>query len=148
MSNISNFIKGGAVNGFDSISRRSIFVGIITHKEKGKLYGARYIFGMEPSDEEVLIFVNGPMLAYFQHVAKCGVDVKEKQRPKNIKRIIREAAKEVNVKRFTKAQEAISLSYELHKQEQKVQSKEKREAEKQRKRFIKVQKAKQKHRGH
>lgn len=76
------------------------------------------------------------------------MDVKEKQRPKNIKRIIREAAKEVNVKRFTKAQEAISLSYELHKQEQKVQSKEKREAEKQRKRFIKVQKAKQKHRGH
>ncbi|EJV81074.1 YjdF family protein [Bacillus mycoides] len=124
------------------------FVGIITHKEKEKLYGARYIFGMEPSDEEVLIFVNGPMLAYFQHVAKCGVEVKEKQRPKNIKRIIRQAAKEVNVKRFTKAQEAISLSYELHKQEQKVQSKEKREAEKQRKRFIKVQKAKQKHRGH
>ncbi|HDR7946610.1 TPA: YjdF family protein [Bacillus toyonensis] len=124
------------------------YVGIITHKEKGKLYGARYIFGMEPSDEEVLIFVNGPMLAYFQHVAKCGVDIKEKQRPKNIKRIIREVAKEVNVKRFTKAQEAISLSYELHKQEQKVQSKEKREAEKQRKRFIKVQKAKQKHRGH
>ncbi|QWU46750.1 MULTISPECIES: YjdF family protein [Bacillus] len=124
------------------------FVGIITHKEKGKLYGARYIFGMEPSDEEVLIFVNGPMLAYFQHVAKCGVEVKEKLRPKNIKRIIRQAAKEVNVKRFTKAQEAISLSYELHKQDRKVQSKKRREAEKQRKRFIKVQKAKQKHRGH
>ncbi|MGN5649837.1 YjdF family protein [Bacillus sp. Brlt_9] len=124
------------------------FVGIITHKEKGKLYGARYIFGMEPSDEEVLIFVNGPMLAYFQHVAKCGVEVKETKRPKNIKRIIREAAKEVNVKRFTKAQEAISLSYELYKEEKKVRSKEKREAEKQRRRLIKVQKAKQKHRGH
>ncbi|MGG1605704.1 YjdF family protein [Bacillus wiedmannii] len=124
------------------------FVGIITHKEKGKLYGARYIFGMEPSDEEVLIFVNGPMLAYFQHVAKCGVEVEEKQRPRNIKRIIRQAAKEVNVKRFTKAQEAISLSYELYRQEKKVQSKEKREAEKQRRRLIKVQKAKQKHRGH
>ncbi len=124
------------------------FVGIITHKEKGRLYGARYIFGMEPSDEEVLIFVNVPMLAYFQHVAKCGVEVEEKQRPKNIKRIIRQAAKEVNVKRFTKAQEAISLSYELYKQEKKVQSKEKREAEKQRRRLIKVQKAKQKHRGH
>ncbi|HFK1762049.1 5-formyltetrahydrofolate cyclo-ligase [Bacillus wiedmannii] len=124
------------------------FVGIITHKEKGKLYGARYIFGMEPSDEEVLIFVNGPMLAYFQHVAKCGVEVKGKQRPKNIKRIIRQAAKEVNVKRFTKAQEAIGLSYELHKQEKKVRSKEMREAEKQRRRLIKVQKAKQKHRGH
>lgn len=124
------------------------FVGIITCKEKGKLYGARYIFGTEPSDEEVLIFVNGSMLAYFQHFAKCGVEVKEKQRPQNIKLIIRQAAKEVNVNRFTKAQEAISLSYELHKQEKKVQSKEKREAEKQRRRLIKVQKAKQKHRGH
>ncbi|EEL43984.1 hypothetical protein bcere0021_39510 [Bacillus cereus Rock3-42] len=124
------------------------FVGIITCKEKGKLYGARYILGAEPSDEEVLIFVNGSMLAYFQHFAKCGVEVQEKQRPKNIKRIIRQAAKEVNVNRFTKAQEAISLSYELHKQEKKVQSKEKRETEKQRRRLIKVQKAKQKHRGH
>lgn len=124
------------------------FVGIITCKEKGKLYGARYIFGTEPSDEEILIFVTGPMLAYFQHFAKCGVEVKEKQRPKNIKRIIRQVAKEVNVKRFTKAQEAISLSYELHKQEKKVRSKEMREAEKQRRRLIKVQKAKQKHRGH
>ncbi|MCU4794646.1 YjdF family protein [Bacillus sp. SI2] len=124
------------------------FVGIITCKEKGKLYGARYIFGTEPSDEEVLIFVNGSMLAYFQHFAKCGVEVQEKQRPKNIKRIIRQAAKKVNVNRFTKAQEAISLSYELHKQEKKVQSKEKRETEKQRRRLIKVQKAKQKHRGH
>ncbi|GAB6429832.1 MULTISPECIES: YjdF family protein [Bacillus] len=124
------------------------FVGIITCKEKGKLYGARYIFGTEPSDEEILIFVTGPMLAYFQHFAKCGVEVKEKQRPKNIKRIIRQVAKEVNVKRFTKAQEAISLSYELHKQEKKVRSKEMREAEKQRRHLIKVQKAKQKHRGH
>lgn len=118
------------------------FVGIIICKEKGKLYGARYIFGTEPSDEEILIFVNGPMLAYFQHFAKCGVEVKEKTRPKNIKRIIRQVAKEVNVNRFTKAQEAISLSYELHKQEKKVQSKEKREAEKQRRRLIKVKKAK------
>ncbi|EJS77894.1 YjdF family protein [Bacillus cereus] len=124
------------------------FVGIITCKEKGKLYGARYIFGTEPSDEEVLIFVNGSLLAYFQDFARCGVEVKEKKRPKNIKRIIRQAAKEINVKRFTKAQEAISLSYELHKQEKKMQSKEKREAEKQRRRLIKIQKAKQKHRGH
>ncbi len=67
-----------------------------------------------------------------------------KQRPKNIKRIIRQAAKEVNVNRFTKAQEAISLSYELHKQEKKVQSKENQEAEKQRRRLIKVQKSKAK----
>ncbi|ABK86994.1 conserved hypothetical protein [Bacillus thuringiensis str. Al Hakam] len=148
MSRISNFLKEGLSMDLTVYHDGQFFVGIITCKEKGKLYGARYIFGTEPSDEEVLIFVNGSMLAYFQHFAKCGVEVQEKQRPKNIKRIIRQAAKEVNVNRFTKAQEAISLSYELHKQEKKVQSKEKRETEKQRRRLIKVQKAKQKHRGH
>ncbi len=47
-------------------------------KNKGKLYGARYIFGAEPSDEEVLMFVNGSLLEHFQHFAKCGVEVKEK----------------------------------------------------------------------
>ena len=111
------------------------------------MYGARYIFGTEPSDEEVLIFVNGSMLAYFQHFAKCGVEVKEKQRPKNIKRIIRQAAKEVNVNRFTKAQEAISLSYELHKQEKKVHLR-RSERLKTKKTFNQSTKAKQKHRGH
>ena len=58
------------------------------------------------------------------------------------------SGKRSKCKAFSKAQEAISLSYELYKQEKKVQSKEKREAEKQRRRLIKVQKAKQKHRGH
>ncbi|PEI40249.1 5-formyltetrahydrofolate cyclo-ligase [Bacillus pseudomycoides] len=124
------------------------FVGMIEDTHKGILYAARYIFGAELSDEEILVFVNNTMLTYFNHFAKCGVKVEEKKRPKSIKRIIREAAKEMHTKSFTKAQEAISLSYELHKQEKRVQSKEQREAEKQKKRLIKVQKAKQKHRGH
>ena len=34
-------------------------------------------FGAEPSDEEVLMFVNGSHLEHFQHFAKCGVEVKE-----------------------------------------------------------------------
>ncbi|MEH7459070.1 YjdF family protein [Bacillus sp. JJ1127] len=124
------------------------FVGIITHKEKRKLYGARYIFGTEPSDEEILSFVNEEMLSYFKRFARCGVEMKEKKRPKNIKRIIRQVSKEINTSRLTKAQEAIRLSYELHKQEKRVYAKEQREAEKKKKRLIKVQKAKRKHRGH
>ncbi|EOW9527712.1 YjdF family protein [Bacillus cytotoxicus] len=124
------------------------FVGIITKKEKGKLYGARYIFGTEPSDEEILSFVNGKMFIYFQNFACYGVEVRTKQKPKNIKRLIRQAAKEVNVSRLTKAQEAIQLSYELRKKEKQVLAKEQREAEKRRKRLMKVQKAKQKRRGH
>ncbi|EMA6341505.1 YjdF family protein [Bacillus cytotoxicus] len=124
------------------------FVGIITKNEKGKLYGARYIFGTEPSDEEILSFVNGKMFTYFQNFARYGVEVRTKQRPKNIKRLIRQAAKEVHVSRLTKAQEAIQLSYELRKKEKQVLAKEQREAEKRRKRLMKVQKAKQKRRGH
>ncbi|MEY8347700.1 YjdF family protein [Bacillus cereus] len=124
------------------------FVGIITQYEKGTLYGARYIFGAEPSDEEIISFVNEEMLSYFQALARCGVEVREKRRPKNIKRIIRQAAKEISSSRLTKAQEAIQLSYESRKQEKQVLAKEQREVEKRRKHLIKVQKAKQKHRGH
>ena len=50
-------------------------------KNKEIVWGEVY-FGAEPSDEEVLMFVNGSLLEHFQHFAKCGVEVKEKQRPK------------------------------------------------------------------
>ena len=33
------------------------FVGMIEREENGKLYAVRHIFGTEPSDEEVLLFV-------------------------------------------------------------------------------------------
>lgn len=124
------------------------FVGMIEREQNGKLYAVRHIFGAEPSDEEVLLFVNDALLPYFDHFAKCGVEIKQQKRPKNVKRRIRQAARELKASKFTKAQEAIQLSYEAHKQEKQVQSKEMREIEKHRKRAIKVQKAKQKHRGH
>ncbi|MGG0187029.1 YjdF family protein [Bacillus rhizoplanae] len=124
------------------------FVGMIEREESGKLYAVRYMFGAEPADEEVLLFVQDMLLPYFDRFAICGVEIKQQQRPKNVKRLIRQAAKELKTSKFTKAQEAIQLSYETHKQEKQVQSKEMREIEKQRKRAIKVQKAKQKHRGH
>ncbi len=93
---------------------------------------------------EILSFVNGKMVTYFQNFARYGVEVRTKQRPKNIKRLIRQAAKGVNVSRLTKAQEAIQLSYELRKKEKQVLAKEQREAEKRRKRLMKVQKGKAK----
>ncbi len=54
------------------------FVGIITCKEQGKLYGARYILGRNSSDEEVLMFVNGSLFRAFSALCKMGVEVKEK----------------------------------------------------------------------
>ncbi|MGF9963069.1 YjdF family protein [Bacillus rhizoplanae] len=124
------------------------FIGIIEREENGKLYAVRHIFGAEPSDEEVLLFINDTLLPYFDRFAKCGVEIKQQKRPKNAKRMIRQAARELKTSKFTKAQEAIQLSYEMHKKEKQVQSKEMREAEKRKKRVLKVQKAKQKHRGH
>lgn len=124
------------------------FVGMIEREENGRLYAVRHIFGAEPSDEEVLLFVNDTLLPYFDRFAKCGVEIKQQKRPKNVKRMIRQAARELKTSKFTKAQEAIQLSYEVHKQEKQVQSKEMREVEKRKKRALKVQKAKQKRRGH
>ena len=99
------------------------------HVKKREIVWGEVYFGAEPSDEEVLMFVNGSLLEHFQHFAKCGVEVKENSVLKH-KAYHTTSAKETTIKRFTKAQEAISLSYELHKQEKKLQSKEKREAEK------------------
>lgn len=124
------------------------FVGMIEREKNGKLYAARHIFGAEPSDEEVFLFVNDTLLPYFNRYAKCGVEIKQQKRPKNVKRMIRQAARELKTSKFTKAQEAIQLSYEVQKKEKQVQSKEMREIEKRKKRALKVQKAKQKHRGH
>ncbi len=50
-------------------------------KNKEIVWSEVYFWG-EPSDEEVLMFVNSSLLEHFQHFAKCGVEIKEKQRPK------------------------------------------------------------------
>src|SRR5579875_2027685 len=103
------------------------FVGLIEQEMNGCLYAAKYIFGPEPSDEEIYFFIQQHMLLFFQSFATHGVEIKRKERPKNTKRLLREAARELKRTTHTKAQEAIRLSFEAYKTERKMVLREQRD---------------------
>jgi hypothetical protein len=124
------------------------WVGVIEDVKDGKLRAARYIFGAEPMDAEVLEFVRDGMMACIERASQ-GVPVEKKLRSRiNPKRLAREAAAELKRTGVSaQAQEALKLELEHRKKVRKVLSREQREAEKERKREIARQKAKAKHRG-
>ena len=124
------------------------WIGLIECVEESRLRVARHIFGAEPSDIEVLEFVQCQLL---EVAARATVDVEVERKIKTIhnpKRAAREAAKIMRQPIVsTKAQEALKLQHEQNKQEHHVRTKAEREAEEDRRREIKREKAKQRQRG-
>jgi hypothetical protein len=114
-----------------------------------RLRVARHVFGAEPSDIEVLEFVQSQLL---EVVARATVAVEVDRKIKvihNPKRAAREAAKIMRQPIVsTKAQQALQLQHEQNKQEQYERTKAERESEEERRREIKREKAKQRHRGY
>ncbi len=114
-----------------------------------RLRMTRYVFGAEPSDIQVLEFVQSQLL---EVAARATVDVVVDRKVKairNPKRAAREAAKIMRqLIVSTKAQQALQLQHEQNKQEHHERTKAEREAEEKRRREIKREKAKQRHRGH
>ncbi|MBM7644181.1 hypothetical protein JOD45_000372 [Scopulibacillus daqui] len=125
------------------------WVGIIEIREGSRLKAYRHVFGAEPSDAEVLEFVNSRLLSIIQNSGQDGVKVNNKTQKKiNPKRLQRQVAKEMKKQGIsTKAQEAIKADFEKRKQESQLRHKEHREALKEKKWEMKRQKAKQKHKG-
>jgi hypothetical protein len=124
------------------------WVGVVEQRENETLKAVRYVFGSEPKPEEVLAFVNGPMLSLLNKCHTAAAIPAQMQRRKNPKRIQREAAKEIKERPFsTYAQTALKLELEHRKKERKVLRKEQRQALMKRKRELKRLKAKAKHRG-
>ncbi len=124
------------------------WVGVVEEFADNKLKAACHIFGSEPYDSDVLQFVNRCMLACLRQ-AKAGVEVKVPARPSSPKRAAREAAKEARKTGVsTFAQEAIKMDYASRKSEKLVASKQRQRELEAYKRAQKVQKAKEKRRGH
>lgn len=125
------------------------WVGVIEDQDKGKLKAARYVFGKEPQDEEILQFIGKEMGSLMSGLSQeVAVKFSETKRV-SPKRLARQAAQEVKQKgTSTYAQEALKLEYEQRKLQRQTYSKQQREAAKERLRELKVQKAKAKHRGH
>lgn len=125
------------------------WVGVIEIQENGRLKAYRYVFGTEPSDTEVLEFVNQRLLAVIEKSMQIGINGKWNLNKKiNPKRLQRQVAKEMKQKGIsTQAQEAIKEDIERRKVESKKLKKQRDDAFKQKQWEIKKQKAKQKHKG-
>lgn len=124
------------------------WVGVLEEQHLGKLRAAKYIFGSEPKDEEILKFVCQDMMQIV-----CGlseeVAVKHSETKRiNPKRLARRVAEEMRNKGVSSfAQEAIRLELEKRKRERQTITKQQLLAKLERKRELKILKAKEKHRG-
>ena len=122
------------------------WVGVFERIEDGKLSVAKVTFGAELKDYEVQEYIQK---YYFSLKFSPTVDTVVKDIKRNPKRMQREAKKQMQETGIgTKSQQALKLQQEQNKQERKVRSREKKEADELRMFELKQQKKREKHRGH
>ena len=122
------------------------WVGVFERIEDGKLSVAKVTFGAEPKDYEVQEYIRKyySSLKFSPAVDTVVKDIKRK--PKRMQREAKKQMQETGI--GTKSQQALKLQQEQNKQERKVRSREKKEADKLRMFELKQQKKREKHRGH
>ena len=103
------------------------WIGVFERIEDGKLSVAKVTFGAEPKDYEVQEYIQ-------KHYASLkfspAVDAVVKDIKRNPKRMQREARRQMQETGIgTKSQQALKLQQEQNKQECKIRSREKKEAE-------------------
>ena len=122
------------------------WVGVFERIEDGKLSVAKATFGAEPKDYEVQEYIQK---YYFSLKFSPAVETIVKDIKRNPKRMQREAKKQMQETGIgTKSQQALKLQQEQNKQERKVRSRKKKEADKLRMFELKQQKKREKHKGH
>ena len=120
------------------------WVGIFEKIENGKLSVSKVTFGAEPKDYEVYAFI----LKHFydlQFSPAVATVVKEANKnPKRMQRDIRKSLEKNGA--GTKSQQALKLQHEQSKQERKVQTREQKLEEAERRFAMKQRQKKEKHR--
>ena len=123
------------------------WIGLFEMIDQNGLRACKVTFGAEPTDKEVMEFVdkNWNRLQFTQPIETPTTS----ESKKNPKRQLREAKKQMQSQGIgTKSQQALKLQQEQNKVERKHRSKAEREAEKQRQFDLRQAKKKEKHRGH
>ena len=123
------------------------WIGLFERIDQQGLSVCKVTFGAEPTDKEVLEFVdkNWHRLQFSQSVETPSI-LETKRSPK---RQLREAKKQMQSQGIgTKSQQALKLQQEQNKVERKQRTKAEREAEKQRRFDLRQAKKKEKHKGH
>ncbi|TXK78387.1 YjdF family protein [Paenibacillus sp. N3.4] len=124
------------------------WLGVVESNDDSKLKACQFIFGPEPKDGEVMDFVQHHMLALLAASTQEVEIGKPVQRKTNPKRLARQIAKELLMSGVSSyAQDVMKLELESRKKERKVTNKQMYEEFKEKKYLLKVQKAKEKHRG-
>jgi hypothetical protein len=123
------------------------WVGIFERMESGKYQAARFVFGAEPTEPQLLQFaLTKFVLLQFSRPA----DSPDKQaKPTSFKRRMREVKKQMDIPAAsTRAQLAIQQEYEAHAAEREVNHRDERDADQERRFRLKQAKRAEKHRGH
>jgi len=123
------------------------WIGLFEMTDRQGLRVCKVTFGAEPTDKEVMEYVDRHwhQLKYSQAIE---IDQTTEHR-QNPKRQMREAKKQMQSHGIgTKSQQALKLQQEQNKTERKQRSRIEREAEKQRKFDLRQAKKAEKHRGH
>ena len=122
------------------------WVGVFERVEDGRLSVCKVTFGAEPKDYEVWDFI---LKHYGELKFSPAVETEVKQTADNPKRRQRNAQKQLQQSGIgTKAQQALQMQREAMKTARRQQSREERDAEKERQFALKQQKRKEKHKGH
>ena len=122
------------------------WVGVFEQIEDGKLSVTKMTFGAEPKDYEVQEYI---LKNYYSLQFSPAVTTVVKETKRNPKRMQRDAKKQMQEKGIgTKSQQALKMQQEQNKQERKVRSRERKEADEQRMFELKQQKKREKHKGH
>lgn len=133
-------------NSLTILFENPFWIGLYERIDGDKYEVCKITFGAEPKDYEVYEFMlkNWNKLKFSSPIKTDKV----KERKINPKRMQRDINKQLDNKGIgTKAQQALKLQHEQCKVERKVQSKEQKEAEKERQYAIRQEKKKAKHRG-
>lgn len=122
------------------------WVGVFERRAGGQLRVCRVVFGPEPSDAEIYLFI----LKHFDTLRFSPAVADTARRPAaNPKRLQRQARQAVAGSGLgTKAQQALQLQREQQKTQRTQTTRAQREAEAARRFMLRQQKRKEKHRGH
>ena len=126
------------------------WVGLLLRKSEKGLYASRHVFGPEPNDGEVCEFINTDLqrLLDTQTVAidtDKSLALYRRINPKRLQRLVNKERKKQGPTNI--AQDALRAQLEVNKKERKVQSKQQRLEDKERKWQMAREKAKERHRG-
>ena len=124
------------------------WIGLFEMIDQQGLRACKVTFGAEPTDKEVMEFIdkNWNRLQFCQAIEVSAESERAKVNPK---RQHREAKKQMQSQGIgTKSQQALKLQQEQNKTERKQRSKAEREAAKQRQFDLRQAKKKEKHKGH